>query len=110
MALVIAISLLVGFGLGFMIGFCVNPSGKKGKFEKTEYKEIMTYKGHTFYVTNSALNILNTSFSDKNRLVLEGGIIDAVEHMDKETKTRNWIIYFNKNDLTDKFDWSIAAK
>ena len=109
MALVIAISLLVGFGLGFMIGFCLNPSDKK-KFEKTEYKEIMTYKGHTFYVTNSALNILNTSFSDKNRLVLEGGIIDAVEHMDKEIKTRNWIIYFNKNDLTDKFDWSIAAK
>lgn len=32
----------------------------------------MTYNGHTFYVTNSALNILNTSFSDKNRLVLEG--------------------------------------
>ena len=52
MALVIAISLLVGFGLGFMIGFCVNPSGKKNKFEKTEYKEIMSYKGHTFYVTN----------------------------------------------------------
>lgn len=109
MALVIAISLLVGFGLGFMIGFSINTSDKN-KFEKTEYKEIMTYKGHTFYVTNSALNILNTSFSDKNRLVLEGGIIDAVEHMDKETKTRNWIIYFNKNDMTDKFDWSIAAK
>lgn len=109
MALVIAISLLVGCALGFMIGFCINLSDKK-KFEKTEYKEIMTYKGHTFYVTNSALNILNTSFSDKNRLVIEGGIIDAVEQMDKETKTRNWIIYFNKNDLTDKFDWSIAAK
>lgn len=109
MAIVICMSLLVGFGLGLMIGFCL-PSSDNNKFEKTEYKEIMTYKGHTFYVTNSALNILNTSFSDKNRLVLEGGIIDAVEHMDKETKTRNWIIYFNKNDMTDKFDWSIAAK
>lgn len=109
MALVIAISLLVGFGLGFMIGFCLNPSDKK-KFEKTEYKEIMTYKGHTFYVTNSALNILNTSFSDKNRLVLEGGIIDAVEHMDKDIKTKNWVIYFNKDDSTGKFNWSIAAK
>jgi len=41
MALVIAISLLVGFALGFMIGFCLNPSDKS-KFEKTEYKEIMT--------------------------------------------------------------------
>lgn len=34
MVLVIAISLLVCFSLGFMIGFCLNPSDMK-KFEKT---------------------------------------------------------------------------
>ena len=50
MAIVICMCLLVGFGLGFLIGFCL-PESDKNKFEKTEYKEIMTYKGHTFYVT-----------------------------------------------------------
>jgi hypothetical protein len=109
MALVIAISLLVGFGLGFMIGFCINPSDKS-KFEKTEYKEFMNYKGHTFYVTNSSLNIMKKVFFDSDRLVIEGGIIDAVEHMDKDIKTKNWVIYFNKDDSTGKFNWSIAAK
>jgi hypothetical protein len=49
-------------------------------------------------------------FFDSDRLVIEGGIIDAVEHMDKDIKTKNWVIYFNKDDSTGKFNWSIAAK